>query len=365
MPEGQLRRLATLPLMGVRGWGDRAEEHMSYTWLQMFMQAKEEQRKHLGEVGGVVDVDAEEGGEEEGDNASSTRSSKSGGSRGKVGRPRKAPKLPAKSGGQPLAAEPLPAKQATARVDPWVAAQAGAMPEWQKRAETAEAEVLLLQGKLQEAEQRAQEAERRATAAERRATAAERDRDLLRAQARKSKLKVGAQGRQQEEQTEGGGTGAGVGAGTKYLMAGSQAWKAQAEKVKGKLSAVAATARLLLQQKDRPTFESVVPGYQGAMDSHDIVERWYPGDALVEGATSQPSSPPSPPQPMGLGPPQALRLRSVALRTAFLTIVNYNGADHYPDRAARNSRKVRAILCKCANNSADYCPEVYANAART
>ena len=95
VPEGQLRRLATLAGTGVRGWGDWAEEHMSYDWLQMFTRAKEEHRKQLGEVGGVVDVDAEEGGGEEGDNASSMRSSKSGGSRGKVGRPRKAPKLPA------------------------------------------------------------------------------------------------------------------------------------------------------------------------------------------------------------------------------------------------------------------------------
>ena len=44
-------------------------------------------------------MDAEEG-EGEGDDASSMRSSRGGGSRGKVGRPCKAPKLPAKSGGQ-------------------------------------------------------------------------------------------------------------------------------------------------------------------------------------------------------------------------------------------------------------------------
>ena len=49
---------------------------------------------------------------------------------------------------------------------------------------------------------------------------------------------------------------------------------------------------------------------------------------------SRPSSPPSPPQPMGLGSPQALQPRSVALRTAFLPVVNYNGANHCPDRAA-------------------------------
>ena len=42
MPEGQLRRLAALPLAGMRGWGDRAEEHMSYAWLQMHTRAKEE-----------------------------------------------------------------------------------------------------------------------------------------------------------------------------------------------------------------------------------------------------------------------------------------------------------------------------------
>ena len=104
----------------------------------------------FGGEGGVVDVDAEEG-EGEGDDASSMRSSRSGGCRGKVGRPRKAPKLPAKSGGQPLAAKP----PAAAHVDAWVAAQAGAIPEWQKRAVAAEGEVLLLRGKLQEAEQRA------------------------------------------------------------------------------------------------------------------------------------------------------------------------------------------------------------------
>ena len=193
LPEGQLRRLAALPLTGVRGWGDRAEEHMSYGWLQMLTRAKEEQRRHLGEVGGAVNVDAEEGGEEEGGDATSMPSSKSGGLKGK-GRPRKAPKLPAKSGGQPSAAKPLPAKQSAAHVDAWVAGQAGAMPEWQKRAVAAEGEVLLLRGKLQEAEQRAQEAERRATAAEQ-------ERDHLRAQARKPKPKAGAQGQQQGEQT--------------------------------------------------------------------------------------------------------------------------------------------------------------------
>ena len=116
---------------------------MTYAWLQMQTRAKEEQRRQLGEVGGVVHVDAEEGGGE-GEDACSMRSSKSGGSKSKVGRPRKAPKLPAKSGGQPSAAKPLRAKQAAARVDAWVAAHAGAMPEWEKRAVPAQGEVLLL-----------------------------------------------------------------------------------------------------------------------------------------------------------------------------------------------------------------------------
>ena len=62
VPEGQLRRLAALPVTGVRGWRDRAEEHMSYGWLQMHTRAKEEQGWHLGEVGRAVNVDAEEGG---------------------------------------------------------------------------------------------------------------------------------------------------------------------------------------------------------------------------------------------------------------------------------------------------------------
>ena len=122
MPEGKLRRLAVLPLTEVRGWGDRAGEQMSYGWLQMHTRSQEEQRRHLGEVGGAVNGDAYEGGEEEGGDASSMRSSKSGGSKGKWGRPLKAPKLTANLGGQPSAAKPLPAKQAAAHVDAWVAA---------------------------------------------------------------------------------------------------------------------------------------------------------------------------------------------------------------------------------------------------
>ena len=191
---------------------------MSYGWLQMHTRAKEEQRRHLGEVGGAVNVDAEDGGEEEGDDASSMRSSKSGGSKGK-GRPRKAPKLPAKSGVQPSAAKPLPAKQAAAHVDAWVAIQAGAMPEWQKRAVAAEGEVLLLRGKLQEAEQRAQEAELRATAAEW-------EQDHLGRRSANPSRRRARRGNNRKSRRKGGGEGAGVGVGTKYLMAGSQAWKA-------------------------------------------------------------------------------------------------------------------------------------------
>ena len=66
LPEGQPRRLAALAMTGLKGWGDQAEEHMSYVWFQMHTRAKEEHRKHLGEVGGVVDVDAEEGGRRRG-----------------------------------------------------------------------------------------------------------------------------------------------------------------------------------------------------------------------------------------------------------------------------------------------------------
>ena len=80
-------------------------------------------------------------------------------------------------------------------------------------------------------------------------------------------------------------------------MAGSQARKAKAEKTKGELSVVAATTRLLLSRKDGPTFESVVPGFQDALDSHDAVEGQYPGDALVEAATNPGFQPPPPPAP--------------------------------------------------------------------
>ena len=212
VPEGQLRRLAASAVTGVRGWGDRAEEHMSYAWFQMHTRAKVQHRRYLGEVGGVVDVDAEEGGGggEEGGDGSSMRSSRSGGSRSRVGRPHKAPKLAAKPGGQPLAAKPVPAKQAAAQVDACVAAQAGAMPEWQKRAVAVEGDVLLLQGKLQEAEQRA--------------TAGPGPPPGAGPQTQAEGGRAGAAARRADGR--GGGAGAVVGAGTTYLMAGSQAWKA-------------------------------------------------------------------------------------------------------------------------------------------
>ena len=171
------------------------------------------------------------------------------------------------------------------------------MPESQKRAVAAEGEVLLLRGKLQEAEQRAQEAERRATAVER-------ERDVLRAQARKPKPKPGQQ--QEVGRAEGGGGATawgGVSDGVKYLMAGSQAWKSLAEKVRGELSAVAATARPLLGQKEGGglSFELVVPGYKTALHSHEAVEKRYPGDALVEAATSPALLPPAPAEAQGSG----------------------------------------------------------------
>ena len=63
--------------------------------------------------------------------------------------------------------------------------------------------------------------------------------------------------------------------------------------MRGELSAVGSTARLPLHQKDGPTFEWVVPGYQVALDSHDAVERRYAGDALVEAATNRAFEPPA------------------------------------------------------------------------
>ena len=153
-PEGQLNRLALLALTGLRGWGDQAEAHMSYAWLQMFTRAKEGQRKHLGVVGGVVEVDAEEGGGGRGTMpppCGAPRAARQGARWAGPARPQTSLQI----GGQPSGAKPLPATQAAAHVDAWVAAQAGAMPEWQKRAVAAEGEVLLLRGKLQEVEQRA------------------------------------------------------------------------------------------------------------------------------------------------------------------------------------------------------------------
>ena len=63
-----------------------------------------------------------------------------------------------------------------------------------------------------------------------------------------------------------------------------------------------ATPRLLLGQKEGGlSFELVVLGYKAALDSHDDVEKRYPGDALVEAATNPAFKPPRPPEAQGSG----------------------------------------------------------------
>ena len=72
--------------------------------------------------------------------------------------------------------------------------------------------------------------------------------------------------------------------------------------MKGELSVVATTARLLLGQKEGGlSFESVVPGYKAALDGHDAVEKRCPGDALVEAATNPAFKPPTPAEAQGSG----------------------------------------------------------------
>ena len=261
VPEGQRRRLAALPLTGVRGWGDRPEEHMRYCWLQMHTQAKEEQRRRLGQVGGSPNLDAEEGGEGgagrcllhvelqerraqgQGPAPQGPQTSRQVGwpalgckaPAGKAGR-RSCGRLGCGAtggharvaeagtsggrGGSPPAGQALGGRAASTGGGQWRQSGSGTIP-----------------------------GRRPANPSRRRAR---------RDSGRKSRRK-------------GGGEGAGVGVDTKYFMAGSQAWKARAEKMKGELSTVVSTARLLLHQREGPTFESVVPGYQAALDSHEAV----------------------------------------------------------------------------------------------
>ena len=61
--------------------------------------------------------------------------------------------------------------------------------------------------------------------------------------------------------------------------------------------------RLLLHEKNGPTFESVVLVYQAALDSHEALERRYPGDALGEAATNPAFEPPQPPKDHRSGTP--------------------------------------------------------------
>ena len=105
----------------------------------------------------------------------------------------------------------------------------------------------------------------------------------------------------------------------KYLMAESQAWKAQAEKVKGELSAVAATARLLLGPKEGGGGCPSSRWFQGIRLRWTTMTLWRsvtPVTPCWRPPLTLPSSPPRPPRPKALGAPLALQPSSVTMRTA-------------------------------------------------
>ena len=84
----------------------------------------------------------------------------------------------------------------------------------------------------------------------------------------------------------------------KYLMAGSEVWRFQAEKVKGEPPP---RVCCLARRRGGLSFEAVLPGYKAALDSHDAFEKRYPGDALVEAATNPAFKPPTPAEAQGSG----------------------------------------------------------------
>ena len=173
------------------------------------------------------------------------------------------------------------------------------MPEWQKRTVAAEGEVLLLRGKLKEAEQRVQEAERRATAAER-------ERDVLRVQARKSKPKPGQQQEVGGAEEGGGGAAAGGGGGAERRCevphGGEPGLEVPGREGEGgALSSGRHRTRGAWPEGGGAVLRVVVPGYKAALDIHDAVEKRYPADALVEAATNPAFKPPTPAAAQGSG----------------------------------------------------------------
>ena len=284
---GEAGTVTTARVFGLNvltGWEQRRPEWVDVAWLAM--------RVHVGrqrKMGVVVDViDVEE------DEPPPTRKRK-GRPEGDTGPtpPPKAPRTatPAERAVRAEQAEPVGGRGQRGVVQEWVDQQrAGA---WEARAISAEAANRDLEARLSRANEDRRDCESRlADVTKERDRLATKVRTLERDVATLRKAKPAAQPAEAVERAEGAKApappadgGGGRAAGVRYLLAGAQAWHAQAEACAGQMSAVSTGLRMAMMASGKQVdVDSVAPDAPKVTAAMEEVRRQYPPHRLTSAA---------------------------------------------------------------------------------
>ena len=259
------------------GWEQRRPEWVDVAWVAMRVHVGR-QRK-MGVVADVIDVEEDE--------PPPTRKRK-GRPEGDTGPtpPPKAPRTatPGERAGRAEQAEPSGGRGQRGVVQEWVDQQrAGA---WEARAISAEAANRDLEARLRDYESRLADVTRERDRLATKVKTLERDVATLR------KAKPAAQPAEAVERAEGaeapappGDRGGASAAGVRYLLAGAQAWHAQAEACAGQVSAVSTGLRMaMMASGQQVNVDNVAPDAPKVTAAMEDVRRQYPPHRLTSAA---------------------------------------------------------------------------------
>ena len=275
--EGTVTTVGVLGLKVITGWQQRKAEWVDVAWLGM--------RVHVGrqQTGGFDVIDVE--GEDDAPPSPSARKRKAQPPLPPQGDtdappPQKAPRTanPAEW------AEPPAGRRQRGVVGEWVEQQhqLQRVGAWEVRAVSAEAADRDLEARLSRAND-----DRRATETRLAEVTKEKDRLVTRVKTLEHPGALAKPPAQTEEAAEGaegppGGEGGrrgggGNAVGVRYLLAGAQAWHAQAEACAGHMSAVSTGLRMaMLASGQQVEVDTVAPNMAGVSAAHDDVRRQYP-----------------------------------------------------------------------------------------
>ena len=281
--EGTVTTAGICGLNVLTGWGQRRPEWVDVAWLAMRVHVG---RQRKGVVADVIDVEEDE--------PPPTRKRK-GRPEGDTG-PTPPPKAPrtASAGeraGRAEQAEPSGGRGQRGVVQEWVDQQrAGA---WEARAISAEAANRDLEARLSRVHEDRRDCESRlADVTRERDRLATKVKTLERDVATLRKAKPAAQPAEAVERAEGaeapappGDRGGASAAGVRYLLAGAQAWHAQAEACAGQMSAVSTGLRMAMMASGKQVdVDSVAPDAPKVTAALEEVRRQYPPHRLTSAA---------------------------------------------------------------------------------